>query len=125
MSLDLLAGWRNEGFRERLVFAQPIRKGDAVDFTLSGGVACPQAGGGYTADVAAYDDLNRQRRDFMSQRHVRVGDGNYMILYDISCLLKPPGRKLIEHLPFVGNLAEDAIKGTQAVRRDQQAAFMR
>ena len=114
-----LGGGRDHGCGQRVVFVQPVRKIQPVDGALTLAIALPERSGGDAADVAAHDDLHRQRGASAGKRNIGVRQGDQVIGYNVARLFKPEGGKLRQHLPFAGDKPQDAVKRRQPIRRHQ------
>jgi hypothetical protein len=99
--------------------AQAVGEVDAVRPAIALLVETPERGVGHAGDVAADDDLDRQRLRRPRDGDVGIGYVDNVIGHDVACLGKPPGAELVEHLAFVRDQPEDPVKGADAVAGDQ------
>ncbi len=92
----------------------------AVDGAFAGCVPGPQRGVGHPGDVATNDHLDRQRRRRGRDQHVRVRRRECVVGHDVSGVLEPPPRQLVEHLALVGHARNDPVERRQAVGGHEQ-----
>ncbi len=96
----------------------------AVHRPRAGAVHAPQRRVGDTGDVAAHDDLDRQRTGGTGEQRVRVGNGDHVVGDHVGGALEPPRRQLIEHLALVRHAGQHPIERREPVGRDDQASIV-
>ncbi len=100
-------------------FARPSAKFEPVDVALARLVLVPERRCGDAGDVAAHDYLHGQRFAAADDADVFIRQGLQVVGDDVACLAEPKCGKLVQYLTLVGYKAEDAVKGRQAVGRDE------
>ena len=116
-----LGGRRDQRLGQGGVLRQPVGEVVAVDRPGAVGVLPPQRRRRDAGDVAAHDDLDRQRRRRLGHEHVGVGQGDDVVGHDVGGLGEPPRGELVEDLALVPHAGDDPVERREAIGRDEQA----
>ncbi len=111
---------RDDRLGEPLVLRKAFREIVAVDSALALGIAAPKRGGSDAGDVPPDDHLDGQGRSLADDRDVGIGHGHEVVGRYVRGLFVPPGRQLVEHLPFPGHGRHYPVEGGDAVRRHHE-----
>ena len=109
---------------EQLVLLQTIGQTMSIDRPLAVVVSLPQRGSGHASDGPTDDHFDREGNGRASNQHIGIGHGDGMMRHEVVQLAKPPPRQLVQHLPFTGNAAKDAIKSRQPIGGHEQTLMI-
>ena len=87
-------------------------------------VVRPQRRVGDARHVAANDSFDRERFALFPDRYVRVRNGKHMIRHDIFRLLEPERAYLVQDLPLMRHMRDEAVKRRVPVGRDQNKSVV-
>ncbi len=120
-----LGGGGDDRRVEARVLGETVGQFVAVHHPRAGRVLRPQCGVGDAGDVPPHDHLDRERHGAAGDQHVRIGNRHEVVGDDVTGLLEPPRRELVEHLTLVGHAGDDAVEGGQPIGRDEQPVPVR
>src|SRR5260221_6000823 len=81
-------------------------------------VVNPDVAGCASGQVGPHDHLDGQRRAFLCNEHVRVGNGDHVVGCDVLRLLEPPGSDVVQELALQREGSEHAIERADPVGND-------
>ena len=110
------------GWGRRLIVAQAVGQGVAIHLAQALVILRQDRGRGAAGQIAAHHDFDRQDGQPLADDDIGVGVGQDMVGAKVGGGVEPEPGDLGQDLALVGDGGKDAVKGRNAVGRNQDAA---